>query len=94
MDPERDFELKDRRSIGLGIAFMFPYMKDKSTWFREPDVMYYEDWPVRHPFLIFGGLAMDRPEYIELWKELDPEPTVEEVIRNFPFRQPILWLDE
>jgi hypothetical protein len=95
--PEEDlwnFELEDGRSIELGIAFMFPYMKDKSTWFKEPDVMYYDDWPVRHPFLLFGGLALNRPEYIELWKDLDPDPTVEEVIRNFPFRQPVLWMDE
>ncbi len=89
-----NFKLEDGRSIGLGIAFMFPYMRDKSTWFKEPDVMYYDEWPVRHPFLLFGGLALDRPEYIELWKGLDPDPTVEEVIRNFPFRQPVLWLEE
>lgn len=88
------FELEDGRSIGLGIAFMFPYMEDKSTWFKDTDVMYYDEWPVRHSFLLFGGLALDRPEYIELWKGLDPDPTVEEVIRNFPFRQPVLWLDE
>ncbi len=87
------FELEDGRSIGKGIAFMFPYMQDKSTWFKDPDVMYHDQWPVRHPFLLFGGLALDKPEYIELWKTLDPDPTVEEVIRNFPFRQPVLWLD-
>jgi hypothetical protein len=88
-----NFELEDGRSIGKGIAFMFPYMQDKSTWFKEPDVMYYDQWPVRYTFLLFGGLALDKPEYIDLWKTLDPDPTVEEVIRNFPFRQPVLWLD-
>ncbi len=88
-----EFELEDGRSIGLGIAYMYPYMKDKESWFKEPDVMYYDEWPVRHPFLLFGGLALDKPEYIELWKTLDPDPQVEEVIRNFPFRQPLLWLD-
>lgn len=88
-----DFTLEDGRSIGKGIAFMFPYMKDKSTWFKEPDVMYFDQWPVRHPFLLFGGLALDVPEYIDLWLTLDPDPTVEEVIRNFPIRQPMLWID-
>ncbi len=87
------FELEDGRSIGLGIAYMYPYMKDKESWLKEPDVMYYDEWPVRHPFLLFGGLALDKREYIELWKTLDPDPQVEEVIRNFPFRQPLLWLD-
>lgn len=85
------FELEDGRSIGKGIAFMYPYMVDKSTWIKEPDVMYYDQWPVRHPFLLFGGIELDHPEYIGLWKTLDPDPTVEEVIRNFPFRQPVLW---
>ncbi|MFC2080940.1 alginate lyase family protein [Bacteroidota bacterium] len=88
-----EYTLEDGRSIGLGIAFMFPYMKDKSTWHLPPDVMYYDEWPVRHPLLLFGGLALNRPEYIELWKTLDPDPVVEEVIRNFPFRQPVLWVD-
>ncbi len=88
-----DFELEDGRSIGKGIAYMFPYMSDKTTWPLDPDVMYHDQWPVRHPFLLFGGIALDRPEYIQLWETLDPDPTVEEVIRNFPFRQPVLWLD-
>ena len=94
--PEEDlwkFELEDGRSIGRGIEYMYPFMADKSTWPLEADVMYHDEWPVRHPFLLFGGLALDRPEYIELWQTLDPDPQVGEVIRNFPFRQPLLWLD-
>jgi hypothetical protein len=88
-----EFELGDGRSIGLGLSFMYPYMKDKSTWFKEPDVMYFNEWPVRHPLLLFGGLALSKPEYIELWKTLDPDPEVEEVVRNYPFRQPVLWVE-
>jgi hypothetical protein len=95
--PEKNlwqFKLEDGRGIGKGIAFMYPYILDKSTWKMEPDVMYHDQWPVRHPFLLFGGLELGHPEYIELWKSLDPDPGVEEVIRNFPFRQPVLWLKE
>ena len=88
-----EFELEDGRSIGLGLSFMYPYMKDKSTWFKEPDVMYFDEWPVRHPLLLFGGLALNKPEYIDLWKTLDPDPEVEEVVRNYPFRQPVLWVE-
>ncbi len=88
-----EFELEDGRSIGLGLSFMYPYIKDKSTWFKEPDVMYFDEWPVRHPLLLFGGLALSKPEYIELWKTLDPNPEVEEVVRNYPFRQPVLWIE-
>jgi len=94
--PEEDlwaFELEDGRSIALGLEFMYPFMKDKSAWPKDPDVMYHDEWPVRHPFLLFGGLALDKPEYTDLWKTLDPDPQVEEVIRNFPFRQPVLWID-
>jgi hypothetical protein len=94
--PEEDlwkFELEDGRSIGRGIEYMYPYMVDKSSWPKDPDVMYHDEWPVRHPFLLFGGLALDKPEYIELWNKLDPDPQVGEVIRNFPFRQPVLWID-
>jgi len=31
----------------------------------------------------FAGLALEHPEYIELWKRLPPDSTVDEVIRNF-----------
>ena len=87
------YETDDSLSIGLGLAYMYPYMVDKSIWPLEPDVMYYDAWPLRHPFLLFGGLELDEPAYIELWKTLDPDPKVEEVIRNFWIRQPVLWVD-
>ena len=32
------------------------------------------------------------PEYLSLWKRLNADPTVEEAIRNFPIRQPVLWV--
>ena len=53
--------------------------------------MYWEEWPIRHPALLFGGLALAKPEYIALWKKLEADPKVDEVIRNFPVRQPLLW---
>ena len=74
------------------LAYMFPYIEDKTRWPKPPDVMYHDAWPVRHPSLLFGGLALHEPRYIALWRRLDPDPTVEEVIRNYPVRQPVLWL--
>jgi len=44
-------------------------------------------------FLLFAGRALGRPEYIELWKKLPGDSTVDEVVRNFFVRQPVLWLD-
>ncbi len=58
----------------------------------KPDVMYWENWPVRQPFLIFGALATGRRDWLELWQRLDPDPQVEEIRRNFPIRNPVLWV--
>jgi len=40
---------------------------------------------------LFGGRALKRPEYIEVWKRLPADSNVDEVIRNFFIRQPVLW---
>jgi hypothetical protein len=80
------------RSVAKALAFMYPYIKDKSTWPHEPDVMYFDEWPVRHSSLLFGGLALGRPEYIALWRTLHADPTVDETIRNYFIRQPLLWM--
>jgi hypothetical protein len=55
--------------------------------------MYFEFWPVRSPILLFAGLAYNEPRYIEIWKKLEANPTNEEVIRNLPIRNPVLWID-
>jgi hypothetical protein len=86
------FETDDGRGVRKALAYMVPFIADKRTWSRPPDVMYYDNWPVRHPALYFGGIAYNRSDYIELWKKLDPDPTVDEVIRNYIVRQPVLWV--
>jgi hypothetical protein len=58
----------------------------------QPDVMYWNDWPVRQPCLLFGAMAADRADWLATWKKLEPDPQVEEIRRNFPIRQPILWV--
>ena len=85
------FTTPDGRGIRKAFEFMVPFIADKKKWTRKPDVMYFDEWPVRHPALLFGGLALKEPSYIELWKKLEPDPTVEEVVRNFFIRQPVLW---
>jgi hypothetical protein len=86
------WQLSDGRGMAKAAAYMYPYVLDKKTWPFQPDVMYDGQWPVRQPFLLFAGLALDKPEYLALWRKLDPDPAVEEVRRNFPFRQPLLWV--
>ena len=60
--------------------------------FVKPDVMYWDNWPVRQPCLLFGALAAGREDWLATWKKLDPDPEVEEIRRNFPIRQPVLWV--
>jgi hypothetical protein len=87
------FTLPDGRNMAKALEFMTPFIADKSRWTRKPDVMYFGEWPIRHPALVFAGVALHKPEYVALWKKLKAESTVDEVIRNYPIRQPILWLD-
>ncbi len=82
----------DGRSIAGAIAFMAPFIADKARWPYPPDVEYFEGFPVRQPSLLFGGLAAGREDWLDLWRRLDPDPVIGEVVRNFPVRQPLLWL--
>ena len=88
-----EYKLEDERGMEKALNFIYPFIEDKSKWELEPDVMYWDEWPVRHPALLFGGLALNTKKYIELWKELEPLPKSQEGLRNFPIREPILWVD-
>ena len=87
------FTLPDGRGVARAMGYMYPYIKDKKSWPLKPDVMYYDQWPMRHAALLFGGMALNRPEYIEVWKRLPADSEVDEVIRNYFIRQPVLWVD-
>jgi hypothetical protein len=86
------FSLPDGRGIRKAMAYMYPYIKDKKQWPLAKDVMYDGEWPMRHSSLLFAGLALGNTEYISLWKTLKADSGVEEVIRNFFVRQPVLWV--
>ncbi len=88
-----EYKTPDGKTLEAALEFMFPYIKNKSIWPYQKDVMYFDDWPVRQPSLLFGGIAYDKPKYINLWKTLNPAPEKEEILRNFFIRQPILWLN-
>ncbi|MBP8305482.1 MAG: alginate lyase family protein [Phycisphaerae bacterium] len=76
------------------MAYHYPFIADKSKWPFKPDVLYFDLFPVRMPALLFGAMALKEPRYIDLWKRLDSDPTHDEVIRNFPVRQPVLWITD
>ncbi|MGD0774746.1 MAG: alginate lyase family protein, partial [Candidatus Solibacter sp.] len=78
------WQLPDGRGMAKAMAWMVPFIADKKGWPKPPDVMYDKEWPVRQPCLVFAGVALDKPEYIALWKKLEADPTVEEVLRNLP----------
>jgi hypothetical protein len=86
------FETADGRGIGLAMTFMYPFIRDKKSWPRPPDVMYDNEWPMRQSSLLFSGIGLNRPEYVDAWKTLRADSDVEEVIRNFFIRQPVLWV--
>lgn len=87
-----NFTLKDGRSIRKGIDYMHPFVKDKSLWPFAKDVMYWDDWPVAHPFLVFGAQNFGDQLLFETWKHLPHVSEQEEVLRNLPVRNPLIWL--
>ena len=86
------FELPDGRGMRRALEYMAPFIRDKQRWPLKPDVMYDAEWPMRQSSLLFAGLALRRPDYLELWKRLPADSAVEEVVRNFFIRQPVLWV--
>ncbi|MGH9969025.1 MAG: alginate lyase family protein [Pyrinomonadaceae bacterium] len=86
------FELPDGRGMRKAMLYMVPFIRNKKTWPLKPDVMYDEEWPMRQSSLLFSGRALGKPEYIALWMTLRADSTVEEVVRNFFIRQPVLWV--
>ena len=88
-----EFTLPDGRNLRKSVEYIYPYIKDKSAWPLKPDVMFWDDWPVRSPVLLFGGLAYKNPQWLATWKTLQADPTNDEVIRNLPIRHPVLWVD-
>ncbi|MET0626258.1 MAG: alginate lyase family protein [Pyrinomonadaceae bacterium] len=85
------FETADGRGMRKAVEYMSPFIRDKRRWPLKPDVMYDAEWPMRQSSLLFAGLAYGRADYVELWKRLPADSTVEEVVRNFFIRQPVLW---
>ena len=88
------FELADGRGIRKAVAYLYPYLADKSQWPLKPDVMAWDGWPSRQSNLLFAGLAFGEPQYLELWKKLPPDPANAEVRRNLAITQPVLWLND
>lgn len=87
-----DFTLNDGRCLKKGVEFMYPFVENKNIWKKSPDVMYWNEWPVAQPFLLFGFSKFKEEKWFNLWRKLDHFPITEEVIRNLPVRNPLIWI--
>ncbi|MFT6204460.1 MAG: hypothetical protein ACI9V1_002018 [Spirosomataceae bacterium] len=87
-----DFTTSNGKNIQSAIEFMHPFVEDKTTWEPPPDVMYYDEWPVAHPFLLFGSTQFKNKDWFKTWARLEHFPETQEVIRNLPIRNPLIWV--
>jgi hypothetical protein len=87
-----NFSLPDGRTMKNGVSFIYPFIEDKNKWPYPKDVMYWEEWPVAQPFLLFGAMAFKNQSWLTTWRNLNRFPENEEVIRNLPIRNPLIWL--
>jgi hypothetical protein len=87
------WQTSDGKSVKKGIEFLWPFVDDKTKWTYNKDVMYWENWPVAQPFLLFGANKFNQKQWFSTWRSLERFPTVEEVIRNLPVRNPVIWFE-
>jgi len=88
-----NYKTHDGKSLRKGIEFLYPFVADKTKWTRNKDVMYWDNWPVAHPFLVFGSYIFGEKSWFNTWKLLDHFPSNDEVIRNLPVRNPLIWME-
>lgn len=93
MDDLWQYKTVEGKNIKSAIAYLQPFIADKSKWKLKPDVMYWNDWPVAQPALLFGALAFDKKDWFVTWKILVHNPNVQEVIRNLAIKNPIIWVE-
>lgn len=87
------FETADGKSLKKGLEFLYPYLKDKNQWPYPKDVMYWDQWPVAQPSLLFGARIYGMDAWFATWQKGDHQPVEAEVVRNLPVRNPLLWLE-
>ena len=87
-----DFITNENVSIRKGIEFMLPFIDNKGAWPYAKDLMYWDEWPVAPVSLLFGSKATNNAGWFDTWQKLEHFPTNEEVIRNTPVRNPLIWI--
>jgi hypothetical protein len=88
-----EYELQDGPGMRSAIAYHFPYISSRAAWPYPADLSHFKELPARRISLLLAGRAYSRPEYVDLWKSLQPPPdtAAPELLRTFPVTQPLLW---
>lgn len=84
----------DGKSVAKALAYMSPYIKDKQTWPYDPDVQYWNNWPVAHPSFLFGAIALENETYFSNWKDEKHFLEEYEIRRTVANKSPIVWLSQ
>ncbi|TCC89416.1 alginate lyase [Pedobacter frigiditerrae] len=87
------YKTKDGVGIKKGVAFLYPFIADKTRWPYAKDAMHWESWPVAQPSILFSAIAYQNKEWFNTWQKAEHSPKNEEVIRNLPVRHPLIWID-
>jgi hypothetical protein len=90
------YSTDDGKNIEKAIAFMAPYLRDKSKWPYPPDVMHWNDWPVAMSSTLFGAVKFDNTDRFTIWKNSSHfmSPSKKELIRNVVIRNPVIWFED
>jgi len=87
------YELPDGPGLRAAIARHAAFIAAPATWPYPADASHFGDLPGRRPALLFAGRAYSEPDYVALWSRLS-DPTQPSILRAFPIRQPILWIQQ
>lgn len=79
-------------SILDAVNFMYPYIADKGKWFTRQDVKYFDYWPVKQNALYLADAFCGRSDFKALWDRLPDYRLKFELVRNYPVRNPELWI--
>lgn len=94
VDNQWKFQLADGRNMRKAIDFMLPYIMDKGKWKFGRDVMYWREWPLAQPAMLFAWMHYGDQRYFEAWRRYNHFPKNAEAVRNLPVRNPLIWMTD
>lgn len=87
-----EYQLQDGPGMRAAIAYHYPYIATPARWPYRADSRYFSQLPSRRASLLFCARPYQRPEYIALWRSLEPDPPSHDILRTIPVHQPLLWV--